>query len=188
MFRAKKQYFNVKNNIFGVKSGFSLGETVIAGFVLSVGLLATGSLIIKSMNDSINSRDHIGASELAQEGTELVRNIRDNNIANSKEYNKGFENKGSYKVNPDNSIIYDPLDFKLYYKNQDKYSHDDSSDASVSKFARRIVINNNDVSSGTKKTTVTSFVSWNNQDPPKDVLNCKTVFKCAYAEVILREW
>ncbi|MDO8529622.1 MAG: dockerin type I domain-containing protein [bacterium] len=70
--------------------GFSLIEVMIACFVLTVGILAMIDLMAISIRNSIGARDQIIASELAQEGMELVRNIRDNNFANDK---KAFEDK-----------------------------------------------------------------------------------------------
>jgi len=64
------------------KNGFSFLEVMITIAVLSVGILGVLSLIASSMKYSINSRDGIIASELAQEGVELVRNLRDQNLVN----------------------------------------------------------------------------------------------------------
>src|SRR3990172_3491439 len=60
---------------------FSLGEVILAGFVLTVGLLSISALITKSLQNSFENRDAIVAILLAQEGVELVRNVRDNNLA-----------------------------------------------------------------------------------------------------------
>lgn len=63
------------------KRGFSMLEMLIAGFILSVGLIATLKLVANSMSNSTDARDHVIASGLAQEGLELVRNIRDNSTS-----------------------------------------------------------------------------------------------------------
>lgn len=70
---------NKQNKIF--KPGFSMMEMLIAGFILSVGLIATLKLVVNSISNSTDARDHVIASGLAQEGLELVRNIRDNSIS-----------------------------------------------------------------------------------------------------------
>lgn len=80
---------------FKKRKGFSIGEVVIAIFVLLVGITATLTLIVRSISSSIDSRDSIVASELAQEGIELVRNVRDNILLSSGEFNEfGFSGKG----------------------------------------------------------------------------------------------
>lgn len=73
----------LKNKSRSVR-GFSLLEVVISMFVLSIGFLASINLATSSIRNSFFQRDEIIASELAQEGLELVYNIRDTNIANNK--------------------------------------------------------------------------------------------------------
>jgi Tfp pilus assembly protein PilV len=60
--------------------GFSLLELIIAIFVLTVGITAALQLIVSTIKTSIDTRNSVVASGLAQEGVELVRNIRDNNL------------------------------------------------------------------------------------------------------------
>ena len=63
------------------RKGFSIGEVLLAIFVLSIGMIATFSLFNAGIKNLQNERDLIVASLLAQEGVEVVRNIRDNNWA-----------------------------------------------------------------------------------------------------------
>ena len=63
-----------------VKKGFSIGEVMIAMFILLVGIIDAVFLTVRSVDDLGDSRDAVVASLLAQEGTELVRNIRDNTV------------------------------------------------------------------------------------------------------------
>lgn len=64
-----------------IQRGFSLGEVMLASFVLTIGIITVVKLVADSYRSSENTQDAIIAAELAQEGVELVRNIRDNNIA-----------------------------------------------------------------------------------------------------------
>ena len=59
------------------KPGFSLIEVLVALFVLSLGVSAVFLLMSKSLRSSMDARDQIIASQLAQEGIELVRNLKD---------------------------------------------------------------------------------------------------------------
>jgi hypothetical protein len=61
--------------------GFSIAEVLLALFIMTVGMLAISGLLVSSMKHSTGARDEIIATELAQEGIELVRNVRDNDVA-----------------------------------------------------------------------------------------------------------
>lgn len=60
---------------------FSIAEVVLSGFMLTTGIVAVMSLYTVSHRSSFDTRNVITASELAQEGVEVARNIRDNNTA-----------------------------------------------------------------------------------------------------------
>jgi hypothetical protein len=70
--------YNKKN-----KKGFSIGEVMVAMFILLVGIVDAIYLTVRSVGDLHDSRDAVIATLLAQEGTELVRNVRDNNVTQS---------------------------------------------------------------------------------------------------------
>jgi len=52
-------------------------EVIIAVFVITVGLLAVLGLINFLLNSAQSSKDNLVAAELAQEGVEIVRSMRD---------------------------------------------------------------------------------------------------------------
>jgi Tfp pilus assembly protein PilV len=54
-------------------------EAVISIFILSAGIVAVMSLVASSLRQAISAKDHQIAVLLAEEGIELVRNLRDNN-------------------------------------------------------------------------------------------------------------
>lgn len=71
-----------QRNIGGKKfPGFSIGEVILSAAVITIGILATLSLLSGSRANERGSRDYIVGAQLAQEGAEIVRNIRDNNFA-----------------------------------------------------------------------------------------------------------
>ncbi len=70
------------------KGGFSLPEVILSIFILLVGILPVFKSMEVGLTESLNSGNVIIASELAQEGTELVQNVRDNSFALG---GKGFE-------------------------------------------------------------------------------------------------
>jgi Tfp pilus assembly protein PilV len=69
----RKQYEIVK--------GFSMAEVLLSVFILIVVIVPVIQALTKSMNGSVDSQSSIVASELAQEGVELVQNVRDNDFA-----------------------------------------------------------------------------------------------------------
>jgi len=76
--------------------GFTLLETVIAISILTTGVIATIGLMNSGLKQIGFLKNKIVAINLAQEGIELVRNVRDNNwlakdpLDNTKLANKGF--------------------------------------------------------------------------------------------------
>lgn len=60
---------------------FSMPEVLLSVFVLTTGLTTIVAVMSGSLRFALNNRDTIIATELAQEGIELVRNVRDNDFA-----------------------------------------------------------------------------------------------------------
>lgn len=60
---------------------FTIAEVMLAGFVLTVGIISVMSLFAAAKKSARDTRNVIIATDLAQEGVEVARNIRDNNIA-----------------------------------------------------------------------------------------------------------
>ena len=65
--------------IFPKKAAESLIEVIIAVFVVSLGSSVATSLVVTSIQSNSFSRDNLIALNLATEGLEAMRNIRDNN-------------------------------------------------------------------------------------------------------------
>ncbi len=65
------------------QKGFTIGEVLVAMFILLIGIVDAVFLTVRSVGELRNSRDAVVASLLAQEGTELVRNVRDNTVTQS---------------------------------------------------------------------------------------------------------
>ena len=63
--------------------GFSLGEVLLSIAVLTVGILPILGALVGALNTSLDSQETVIASGLAQEGAELVVNVRDNTILGS---------------------------------------------------------------------------------------------------------
>jgi len=69
------KYLNVKNK----EAGFTLIEMMIAVFIMVVGIVGVMSLIQRVIFSSSISSSRLVASYLANEGAEIIRNVRDTN-------------------------------------------------------------------------------------------------------------
>lgn len=66
-----KKYFN--------NSGMSILEIVIVIMIITLGMVGVSSLVIQNIQAQYINKNILIASSLAQEGLELVRNVRDEN-------------------------------------------------------------------------------------------------------------
>jgi Tfp pilus assembly protein PilV len=71
---------------------FTLIETITALFILTTGILALSSLISYFISASSISSQRLVAAYLAQEGIEIVRNLRDKNLLSGNPWNNGLTN------------------------------------------------------------------------------------------------
>ncbi len=67
------------NKIIKEKSGFSIMEATVALSIITFGMLGILSLVTQNVKADMVSKNFLVASMLAQEGLELVRNLRDEN-------------------------------------------------------------------------------------------------------------
>ncbi len=176
----------------GFLRGFSIGETVLSAFVLTAGLLAVSGLVTTSMGSSFASRDSIIATELAQEGIELVRNVRDNDFAIGGTGFTSFSN-----ANKHCRIDYnDPITslncqasqgaasrYTLQYSGG-FYQYNNTADE---KFSRYIFVNYNNAS---VSAIVKSFVYWGTYTPPSSgsSADCHSDNDCVFTELNLMSW
>jgi len=69
----------MSNKIFKIKNGFTLLEVIIAVFIIAVGVAGVAKIMPSLIVDSSVNQSRLVAAYLAQEGIEIVRNIRDTN-------------------------------------------------------------------------------------------------------------
>lgn len=79
------------------KEGFTLIEVLIAISLMVISLLAMVALLVRtiSLNEVIANK--FLAANLAQEGIEIVRNLRDNNVLSNRAWNAGLD-AGRYQA------------------------------------------------------------------------------------------
>lgn len=182
----------MKYKKYSACKGFSLLEVMTAIFLITAGLLAAVTLLVSGLKDSMDSRNQITAGLLAQEGVELVRNIRDNNWANNIESFDNNDFPGSDANNcradinsSDVKSCNNGQDFSLYYSNLSYYDH--NSSGTQTKFKRKIeVLYDTGTRASAKSATITSIVIWGNSFP--SISSCNAVNRCVYTEIVLTKW
>lgn len=117
----------------------------ILGAVISIQILVIGILAIMSMSTAFMSQariesDKIIALGLAQEGIEIVRNIRDGNFLEGAAWKTGLNNGSGYVVDYMTESLLGPAGGRILYDSDKFYS---MASANATKFIRNI-----DISSG----------------------------------------
>lgn len=179
--------------------GFSLAETILAMFVLSVGLLTIVALFQGTLRNSFEIRDGVIASELAQEGLEVARNARDNNFAAGGDGFTGSPTTGFSAANKHCRDTYSGSSQVYCYGTQGTLPAEnltytsaapfyDSTASTNTRFLRYLYI---DYDSSAKTAHIKSFVTWAGHGlPPSDgsTTGCTIANSCVYAEAILTSW
>jgi type II secretory pathway pseudopilin PulG len=176
------------------RKGFSIVEVMLSLVILEVGIVGILSLIVTSITNSANSRDRIVASQLAQEGIEVVRNIRDNSWAVGDGAFDDFVVSTKCAINKDTQVLElsvggnchpasDPNKFRLYIDSNNFFAHDASGEGTS--FQRKVGIADN----GGSNQTITSMVIWKRDgaDFP-DPADCTFQNRCVYTQATLTDW
>ena len=82
-FRGSLHFLKAHNSQSEAMRGFTLIETLVAITLITVAIVAPMALTVQSISVAYYARDQIIASNLAQEGIEVVRAVRDANILQS---------------------------------------------------------------------------------------------------------
>lgn len=196
MFLRSKQRLRKKN-----LRGFSVGEVLLGSFILAMGLTATTALIAGSLRHSLQAQDVIVAAELAQEGVELVRNVRDNDFAEGGNGFNPFSNGRRHCRRDYVEAVGSALNcqggqgsasrYYLEYRSgfggpAGYYQHSNTR----GRFSRYIYVDYNQ-SGGEHTALVRSFVYWGGAPvPPSDgsTASCISVNRCVFAELVLTNW
>ena len=174
--------------------GFLITEVILSLFVLTIGLTTTTALISSSLNRSFDNRDTVIAVELAQEGVELVRNVRDNGfINNATDPFYKFSNQKHCRI--DYTVDYTAdmdctgsLQGTSYYAlayTGGFYKHT----GGAGKFSRYVYV---DYDNAQETWTVKSFVYWGGLFTPPNsggsTTACTVAKKCVFTEISLTNW
>ena len=161
--------------------GFTLLEMLVAIFVLSVGILGAYVAIQKSASISSYSYARLTAAYLAQEGIEIIRNIKDTNLLEGlgtqpNAWNEGFLNKpyleaqytDSQEREPDLAECSSPCEFddlRFLQRSYNFYSYTQYPDSVTTPFKRKITLSSFDWDSYIE---VISTVYWKDGSQTKE--------------------
>jgi Tfp pilus assembly protein PilV len=95
----------MNNSPFGKHTGFTLIELVIGMTILVIGVVSIFSLAVFSIHLNQENMTKVQAIELAREGLEMVRNIRDSNWKNNYPFTGGADKWGASFDTPQTVII-----------------------------------------------------------------------------------
>lgn len=85
------------------KCGFTLLEVIIGISIIGLVITAAASLTQSSLEVSAGSLKKFQAYHLSEEGLEIVRNLRDSNWLRNLNWNNGFEQNNTYKIEENSS-------------------------------------------------------------------------------------
>lgn len=91
----------MKNN--SLKRGFSIVEIITILFIISLGLIGILSLIVQNIQSQTYNKSNLIAYQLAQEGIELVRKVRDSNWRAGAAYNANLA-PGEYYMDYEDTV------------------------------------------------------------------------------------
>jgi prepilin-type N-terminal cleavage/methylation domain-containing protein len=164
---------NTEYKIYSAQNnGFTLMEVMAAIFIILIGLVGIMSLISRSLYAGTLSTSRLIAANLAQEGIEVVKNIRDlNYLANG--WDDWYASVPSGTIT--RSVQYNSPDFDLQsgsYLNFDStsglYSYDTTGTYIASPFKREIILTKDPLSPNEIK--VVSQVTWTERGVARSIV------------------
>lgn len=179
--------------------GFTIGEVVLSSFLLTVGILSALNLVVFSYRTSSETQDLLIASELAQEGVELARNVRDQALVDKSatgspadvfdaNFPGGANSNCIIDYSTANFSCGSPPNMALGLSNG-FYRHG----VGTTRYYRLLKIDRSGSTPARPIARVKSFVAWQN---PGSYLNdnagavnwCTLANKCIYTEIFLTQW
>ncbi len=148
------------------KKSFTLIEIITVLFVVSLGLVGVLSLIIQNIQAQSLNKNRLIATQLAQEGIELIRKTRDTNWRSlpASQWRAGLIGPSlSFYIDYTDSAphtLLGPIYMPLFLDSDGFYKHSPVSDVDPSVFSRLITIR----PGGNQMIQVISNVSWQDRE------------------------
>ena len=156
--------FKNKKSILRAKTapGFTLVEVLVVLFIVSFGLVGILSLIVQNIQSQNYNKNGLVAYQLAQEGNELIRRVRDSNWKAGVKFDTGLEDDNYIMDYQDSLPIHyggNLSETKLKKDQAGFYVHD-SNLTTDSGFTRLFRIS----SSTSNMLRINSVVTWTDKD------------------------
>ena len=136
------------------ENGFTLPEVMIAVFIILVGIIGISAIFPKIISLAGLSSLEFTASYLSQEGIELIRNIRDENLLNFQNWDDGLD-EGDYGVQYNgNSLLFGSGEVFLKIGSDGFYNYTSGDDTL---FKRKITIKKEDNNNTILVTSLVKF-------------------------------
>ncbi len=171
---------------------------MLSVFILGVVIVTVAQLFASSYKNFADSRDMVIASMLAQEGVELVRNIRDNNWAqgipsfdNIDETQTGFVSFKSCPIDPEHMDCSSDKFINcvgasgcsLYFHSNTGLYTNNQGGGQKTKFRRKVTI----IGLPGSTRLITSMVRWDKAGFTSTTL-CAENSKCVFSQIVLNNW
>jgi len=142
----------MNTKIFKNNSGISIIEVVVAMMIIAMGMIGVLSLVIQNVESQYINKNVLIASGLAQEGLELVRNVRDLNwLTPGNTFNQSIVGDGTFVIdysgrNSINTAInsINEAGAKLYVDSNGFYTHVSSGNTPTNFYRLITVVDNTD--------------------------------------------
>lgn len=99
--------FSPCENVGTKQNGFSILEIITVIFIIAMGLVGVLSLIVQNIQIQYVNKNNLIASQLAQEGLELVRNKRDYNWKENYHWKDGDDLDSNTDIVQDKTYVID---------------------------------------------------------------------------------
>lgn len=173
--------------------GLSLVEVLVSLLALSFGVIAVSMLMVGNFKNSQDTRNQIIAAQLTQEGTELVRNLKDSGALDGAVYrNSSCPPSHCQDQRIDYTMASLSNGGKQLYLRNNFYEHQ-SGGGTPTKFFRKIdleITGNSAVSPSTREIKVHVYTTWNDAGFVGSLANvnsakCTIINKCVSVVSVL---
>lgn len=156
---------HIQHSAFNNQSGFTLIEVIISVEIISLVVVGAMFAISLSLNSATRISNNLIAANLAQEGLEIVRGIRDRDWHLGNAFGASLVN-GDYRVDWNSQSLIPFPDTFLKKDISGFYNYSSGEDTI---FKRKIIIENSGQNPSTVEKVTKIEISWQEKSGPKTI-------------------